>query len=95
VKTKLLNGEKIFLVVNDKRESEVLKKFEKTIRIQHQHDQNKKGGGLELKFHKTVFTFDVSIESLMHDNENQAFKNFNDTKGSTYFAEILIPPPQC
>ena len=95
VKTKFIHGEKIFYVVNDERESEVLKKFENTIRIQHQQDQNRKGGGLELKFHKTVFTIDVSIESLVHDSENIAYNIFDDTKRSRFFAEILIPPPQC
>jgi len=95
VKTRVIHGEKIFFVVNDKRESELLKKFSNIIRSQHENTQNKKSGGLEIKFQTSVFTLAISNDPFINFDAIHAYQIIHEKAANSFFAEILVPPPQC
>jgi hypothetical protein len=95
VKTSIIRGEKIYFVVNDKKESEVLKQFGNIIRYQQENNQHKKGSGVEVKFQLPVFTL-LNTPAFHAENiPTYTYYLLNEKVNGFFISDILIPPPQC
>jgi hypothetical protein len=94
-KIKVINGKKIYFVINDKKETELLKKFNTILRNQQDNKQNKKSNDQGIKYQQPVFIIGNTIENVAYVSQSCSFNIFKETVHPSYISDILIPPPQC
>ena len=94
-KIKIINGKKIYFVINDKKETSLLKNFYTILRNEQNNKENKKSNDQGIKFQQPVFIISDKIETVSYLSQSNTFNIFKEIVHSFYVSDILIPPPQC
>jgi hypothetical protein len=94
VKTKTVNGKTYLYCLNDKEETQVLKKFSKAVKSRSNSSSSGKTAKQVLKFHgKTPPSLTIRLMSRMDLTTIQKSRGPEPRILSTYI-EIIVPPPR-
>lgn len=93
-RTIIVQGKKVYLVVNDSKENQLLQKQENTILKLKETGSNKSNHHSNFKYAQSIFTISSIIELTTIIISQPEFLILQEKIQSDYLPNILIPPPQ-